>query len=224
MTTECVGSYPSCIDLSSHLVSITMKKIPGPLAQKRGRRRSFDRERALERAMEVFWRQGYETTSLNDLTTAMGINPPSLYAAFGDKEKLFLEAVGLYFNGIGSRNDLLEGAPSARAAIEALLLRTANGLPILGIGCMLVTSAVNCSAPMVQKALAKYRAKVEKAVITRFERGIREGDLPPHTDARGLAKYFETVIQGMSSQAMDGATRKNLLAVAENAMRAWPER
>jgi len=174
--------------------------------------------------MEVFWRKGYETTSLNDLITAMGINPPSLYAAFGDKEKLFLEAVGLYFAGMGSRDELLEGAPTARAAIKALLLRTANGLPPLGVGCMLVTSAVNCSAPKVQKTLAKYRAKVERAVITRFERGIREGDLPAHTDARGLAKYYETVIQGMSSQAMDGATCKNLLAVAELAMRAWPGR
>jgi len=89
---------------------------------------------------------------------------------------------------------------------------------------MLVTSAVNCSAPNVKRALAQYRAKVAKAVITRVERGIREGDLPPHTDARGLAKYFETVIQGMSSQAIDGTTRKDLLAVAENAMRAWPKR
>lgn len=200
-----------------------MKKLQGPRTATRGRPRSFDRERALQRAMEVFWRQGYETTSLNDLTATMGINPPSLYAAFGDKEKLFLEAVGVYFKGVGSRDELLERAPTARAAVEALLLRTADGLPPLGIGCMLVTSAVNCSAANVQKALAKYRARVEKAVITRFERGIREGDLPAHTDARGLAKYFETVLQGMSSQAMDGATRKHLQAVAEIAMRAWPE-
>ena len=201
-----------------------MKKLHGPRAATRGRPRSFDREGALQRVMEVFWRQGYETTSLNDLTAAMGINPPSLYAAFGDKEKLFLEAVGLYFKGVGSRDELLERAPTARAAIEALLLRTANGLPRIGVGCMLVTSAVNCSTPNVQKALAKYRANVEGAVFSRFQRGIHEGDLPAHTDTRALAKYFETVIQGMSSQAMDGATRKNLLAVAEMALRAWPER
>jgi TetR/AcrR family transcriptional regulator, copper-responsive repressor len=210
--------------LSSKLVSLTMKRTSGNRVATRGRPRSFDRERALQCAMEVFWRKGYETTSLNDLTAAMGINPPSLYAAFGDKEKLFLEAVDLYFTGEGARDELLARAPTARAAIEALLLRTAKGLPRLGVGCMLVTSAVNCSAPNVQKALAKYRAKVEKAVLSRFERGIREGDLPARTDARGLAKYFETVIQGMSSQAMDGATRKDLLAVVENAMHAWPDR
>ncbi|HWM41680.1 MAG TPA: TetR/AcrR family transcriptional regulator [Burkholderiales bacterium] len=190
----------------------------------RGRPRSFDRERALERAMKVFWRQGYEATSLSDLTAAMGVNPPSLYGAFGDKEKLFLEAVERYRAGVGSRDATLAEAPTARAAIEAALQRTARGLSGDGVGCMLVTSAVNCSVPRVKKALALHRAAVEAGMRKRIERGIRDGELPADTDAGGLAKFYETVTQGMSSQAMDGATRRSLLAVVATAMRAWPEK
>jgi AcrR family transcriptional regulator len=200
-----------------------MKRSAVPAASAtRGRPRSFDRDLALERAMEVFWRQGYEPTSMTDLTRAIGINPPSLYAAFGDKERLFLEAVERYHSGVGSREALLARAPTARTAVERLLRRTALGLSARRRGCMLVTSTMNCSAPRVQAALAAYRASVESSVRKRIERGVREGELPAGTDAAALAKFYETVVQGLSSQARDGATRRSLLAVVAAAMRAWP--
>ncbi len=172
--------------------------------------------------MELFWRQGFEATSLTDLTNAMGINPPSLYSAFGDKERLFLEAVKHYWTYLGCRDPVLDSAPTARAAIESLLQACAKFLTAHGSGCMVVTSAMNCSINRVQDALRVYRTEMETSVRKRIERGMTEGDLSPGTDAGALAKFYETVMQGMSSQAADGATRKNLLNVAAHAMRAWP--
>lgn len=172
--------------------------------------------------MEVFWKNGYETTSMAQLTAAMGINSPSLYAAFGDKESLFLEAVDRYFNGVGSREVLLDDAPTARDAVQALLERAADGLPRKRRGCMLVTSAMNSSSPRIRKALATYRARVEASVARRILRGVDVGELPAGTDAARLANFYETVIQGMSMQAMDGASKKSLMAVVANAMRLWP--
>jgi AcrR family transcriptional regulator len=204
-----------------------MKISSGKICRARGRPRSFDREEALERAMEVFWRQGYEATSIGDLTAAMGINPPSLYAAFGDKERLFLEAVERYECRPGFGASVLCEEPTARGAIERLLEESARELTRRGHprGCMVVTAATNCSigSAHLQAALAKRRAASEAYVKARIERGIRDGEVPPTTDAGALAKFYTTVIQGMTIQARDGATRKRLLAVGEAAMRAWPE-
>jgi len=200
-----------------------MKRTEKPAPPVRGRPRAFDRERALQRATDVFWRKGFEGASLSDLTSAMGINPPSLYAAFGDKETLYLEALDYYVNGAASRNALLDEAPTARAAVEALLLRGATALPEIGLGCMMVTSAVNASSPKVRKTLTSCRASAEATLRKRIERGIREGELPARTDAAGLAKFYETVSQGMSTQIADGATPKLLRAVVDTALRAWPE-
>jgi AcrR family transcriptional regulator len=194
-----------------------MKRTENPVPAVRGRPRAFDRERALQRATEVFWRKGYEGASLSDLTSAMGINPPSLYAAFGDKEALYLEALEYYVNGTACRR--------ARAAVEALLLRSATALPELGMGgCMMVTSAVNASSPKVRKTLTACRAGAEAGLRKRIERGIREGELPAGTDAAGLAKFYETVMQGMSTQIADGVSPKVLQTIVANAMRAWPEK
>jgi AcrR family transcriptional regulator len=200
-----------------------MKRTENPAPPVRGRPRAFDRERALQRATDVFWRKGFEGASLSDLTSAMGINPPSLYAAFGDKETLYLEALDYYVNGAASRNALLDEAPTARAAVEALLLRGATALPEIGLGCMMVTSAVNASSPKVRKTLTSCRASAEATLRKRIERGIREGELPARTDAAGLAKFYETVSQGMSTQIADGASPKMLKAIVATAMRAWPE-
>jgi AcrR family transcriptional regulator len=204
-----------------------MKKETARPAKTRGRPRSFDREVALERAMDVFWRQGYEATSLNDLTAAMGINPPSLYAAFGDKEHLFLEAVQRYENrGRGPASCVCDEAATAREAIERLLKQTANELakPSQPRGCMLVTAATNCSAASahIQEALAERRAEQKLRIKQRIAQGIADGELPRTTDAAALADFYITVLTGMSMQARDGATRKSLTATAEAAMRAWP--
>ena len=200
-----------------------MKMTENPGLAVRGRPRAFDRERALRKAMEVFWRKGYEMASLNDLTSAMSINPPSLYAAFGDKETLYLEALEYYVKGAACRKSVLDDAATAREAIEALLTRSATALPELGMGgCMLVTSAVNASSPKVRKTMAACRARAEAELRKRIERGIRDGDLPAGTDAASLAKFYETVIQGMSTQIADGASPKILKGIVANAMRAWP--
>lgn len=179
--------------------------------------------------MEVFWRQGYEATSLNDLTSAMGINPPSLYAAFGDKEHLFLEAVARYEDcRRGPARCVLEEETTARGAIERMLRETAAELskPSQPKGCMLITAATNCSASSahIQAALAGRRAEQKVRIRQRIAQGVAAGELPRGSDAGALADFYTTVLTGMSMQARDGATRKALLATAEAAMRAWPTR
>jgi len=193
----------------------------------RGRPLSFDRDAALENAMHVFWERGYEAASIADLTSAMGITPPSLYTAFGDKEKLFLEAIERYALGPGSAGPrALAEEPTARGAIERWLLEAADELtrPCHPKGCMVVMAATNCSvaAEHVQTALSKRRAAAIANVKSRIQQGIDRGELPPDTDAKALSNFYSTVYQGMSMQAKDGATRASLIATVDAAMRAWP--
>jgi AcrR family transcriptional regulator len=188
----------------------------------RGRPRSFDREAALERAMQVFWKQGYEATSLHDLTRAMGINPPSLYAAFGDKERLFMEAVGRYEQMRHGLAEMLEEGATAKAAVARVLTEAARELPGCG-GCMLVLSATACSESSVQSELAERRTDQKAVLKARIDRGIREGELPRGTESAALAEFYTTILQGMSIRARDGAGTRSLLAAAEAAMRAWPQ-
>ena len=195
----------------------------------RGRPLSFDRDAALESAMHVFWERGYEAASIADLTSAMGITPPSLYTAFGDKEQLFLEAIERYALGYGSAGAraLIE-EPTARGAIERWLLEAANELtqPCHPKGCMVVMAATNCSAAAerVQAALARRRAEAIANVGHRIQGAIDDGELPPETDAQDLANFYATVYQGMSMQAKDGATCEMLEATVRAAMRSWPGR
>jgi AcrR family transcriptional regulator len=193
----------------------------------RGRPLSFDRDAALETAMHVFWERGYEAASISDLTTAMGITPPSLYTAFGDKEQLFLEAIERYALGYGSISArALKEEPTARGAIERWLLEAAAELtqPCHPKGCMVVMAATNCSAAAerVQGALARRRAEAIANVTRRIQGAVDDGELPPDTDAADLANFYATVYQGMSMQAKDGATQEALLATVKAAMRAWP--
>ena len=194
-----------------------------PAAAPRGRPRSFDREAALERAMQVFWRKGYEATSVSDLTRAMDINPPSLYAAFGDKESLYFAALERYERG---RREALAAAlaqaPSARQAMEQLLLAAASELTDAECrGCMLSTA--QCGDARLQSKLAERRAVPKRLLKARFQRALAEGELPRGTDPGALADFYVTVFQGMAVQARDGAPRKSLLATAKAALRAWPK-
>jgi len=196
-------------------------------AKPRGRPLSFDRAAALEKAMNVFWERGYEAASIADLTAAMGITPPSLYGAFGDKERLFLEAVEFYASGPGGFGQrALEEEPTAHAAVERLLVEAAAELTrsCHPAGCLMVMATTNCSvaAGHIHAALAKRRALGVASMQARIQRGIDEGELPPETDAASLANFYATIYQGMSMQAKDGATRDSLLATADAAMRAWP--
>jgi AcrR family transcriptional regulator len=193
----------------------------------RGRPLSFDRDVALEQAMHVFWERGYEAASIADLTSAMGITPPSLYTAFGDKEKLFLEAIERYALGPGSAGPrALKEEPTARGAIERWLHEAAEELtrPCHPKGCMVVMATTNCSvaAEHVQTALAKRRAAAIASIRERIQDGVDGGELPPDTDAKALSNFYSTIYQGMSMQAKDGATRASLMATVEAAMRAWP--
>lgn len=177
--------------------------------------------------MQVFWRQGYESTSINDLTKAMDINPPSLYAAFGDKEQLFLAAVERYGCGAGQTTAaMLNEAATARGAVEQLLEKAAREFTNRSHppGCMMVTAAGSCTAASthMKTALADRRASSEVTLRARIKRGVTEGELPAGTDAGALARFYVTVLEGMSIEARDGASRKSLLATAAAAMRAWP--
>ncbi|QVQ24707.1 TetR/AcrR family transcriptional regulator [Achromobacter deleyi] len=192
----------------------------------RGRPRNFDRAQALQKAMEVFWSKGYEGASLTDLTVAMGINSPSLYGAFGSKEGLFREAVELYreTEGGSARRALL-AAPTARDAIQSMLLASAERFTAPGLppGCMIVLGApAGCvNHASVGNFLGDNRREMQSRILARLNSGASQGELPPGADLKGLAAFYTTVLHGMSIQARDGATRKTLQAVARQAMCAW---
>ena len=209
---------------------MTMKqqKTPPELASRRrpGRPLGFDRDAALHQAMLLFWRHGYEATSVNDLTAAMAITPPSLYTAFGDKKQLFLEAVQRYVSGPVTSDSIIDGAPTAREAAVALLQAAAIGFTgeSTPSGCLLASSAISCSpaAADVQKALSKIRLRIEKRLRIRIKQDNTTSGLSGKLDAATMAAYVMAVIQGMSTLARDGATRTKLLAVANAAMQSWP--
>lgn len=173
--------------------------------------------------MEVFWRKGFEATSLADLTAAMGINPPSLYAAFGDKERLFLEAAGHYEATRFALCPYTE-EPTARAAVERLLAHLADELPSdEHPGCLMVmTMAISGASQELKEALAKLRAGVRGRFRARIERGIREGDVPAGADAAALTDFYGAVISGMALQARAGAGRKAMRAAAAQALSLFP--
>jgi len=194
----------------------------------RGRPRAFDRDAALDAAMRLFWSRGYEATSIGDLSVAMGVNPPSLYAAFGDKKRLFIEAVDRYQARHGDFAVAAIGqAESARDAVEALLLAAARSLsdPECPRGCMVVLSAMNCAkdAEDIAAELRGRRRTSEQFVRCRIIRGAEAGELD-RADAKPLASFYAAVFQGMSIKARDGAPRAELEAIARQAMRAWPGR
>ncbi len=192
-----------------------------------GRPLSFDREQALARAMRQFWSTGYETTSVADLTAAMGITAPSLYTAFGDKESLFLECVKRYTNpGPKTATEFIAEATSARQAAQALLEFAADWFtqPDAPAGC-LVASAASSGSPSserVRRVLQEVRESTRLALQRRVELDMREGHLDEGTDARALAAMTVAVVQGMSTLARDGAEKAMLHAVAHTAMAAWP--
>jgi AcrR family transcriptional regulator len=192
----------------------------------RGRPRSFDRAAALRRAMEVFWAKGYEGASVSDLTAAMGINSPSLYAAFGSKEALFLEAIDLYTRSEGTDIwSTLEEAPTARRAIEGFLTETARAYSQTDRpqGCLIALGALHQDSTqgLICQDLRRRRAENQTALERRLERAVAEGELPAGFDCQAAATFFATVQHGMSIQARDGATHAALMATVAGAMAAW---
>ena len=191
-----------------------------------GRPLSFNRDAVLRQAMLTFWRHGYETTSVAELTAAMGVSAPSLYAAFGDKKQLFLEAMRLYAGDPADMERAIADAPTAHQAARDLM--TAAAATYTGDatprGCLLASATASGSAAAadVQDAVADVRRGIEVCLRVRIERDIKDGVLPPGTQAAPLAGLVLAVTQGMSVLARDGASRTSLLAVAEAALRAWP--
>ncbi|PYE90548.1 TetR/AcrR family transcriptional regulator [Phyllobacterium leguminum] len=191
----------------------------------RGRPRGFDRDAALERAMEVFEEKGYDGAAIADLTKAMGINSPSLYAAFGCKEALFREAVDLYTARGASLWEGIAHSPTAKAGVEYLLRSsalsyTSGNKPR---GCLVVLGILHedDDNSRSMRMLREHRLGNLCVLQARLERAVKEGELPERLDCGALASFYMTVQQGMSFQARDGATREVLLQVADSAMAAW---
>jgi AcrR family transcriptional regulator len=192
----------------------------------RGRPRTFDTDKALDAALLLFWRHGYEGTSLAALTKAMGINVPSLYAAFGNKETLFKKALNRYLQNPASYLPKALEQPTARRAVEKLFRGAIDMVmnPRHPDGCMLVQGALASgpAAASIRKELSLCRSAAETAVRRRFERAVAEGDLPANVNAAMLARYILTVLWGLSVQASGGATRAQLREVVRLALRSWP--
>ena len=202
------------------------KKIERPRPVAIGRPREFDLESALDRALLVFWRNGYEGASISDLTEAMGINPPSLYAAFGNKEGLFRKVVDRYVERHACFWEVARAAPTARAMVEHLLRASADFVTDESNpkGCLFVRGPMACSeaANKIRDELVTRRATGEAMLRERLERAISEGEIPPELDPADYARYIMTVLEGMSVQAAGGASRADLHKVAEMTLRTWP--
>lgn len=195
-------------------------------ARARGRPRAFDREAALAQAMRLFWQKGFDATSIADLTAAMGIASPSLYAAFGSKEALYAEALEHYTATFAWGWKSFHEAPTARDAVQAWLMDSAafltGGVLDVPLGCMVTLSGAGAAGHPELCALTRTMRSAARPVIrARLERGVADGEIPASADLDALARLVQMIQNGMSFQARDGATRAELEAVAEIAMRGW---
>lgn len=199
----------------------TEKKVPG-------RPRAFDRRKAVELAVNLFWRHGYDGTSTAMLTSAMGISPPSLYAAFGSKEKLYGEVLASYANTYGVfMESAFAAAKTARDAIEKMLLNAAVQFADSKHvhGCLISTSSLQHAPenPQIAAEVSGYRLAARDAIRARIEMGRKSGELPKTTDTLAMASFYAALIQGMAIQASDGASAELLKKVARLGMQSWPK-
>jgi len=191
----------------------------------RGRPRTFDVDKALDKALKVFWRKGYEEASMPDLTRAMGINRPSLYSAFGNKQSLFCKALQRYNEQQEAKLAQALAATTAREVVRRILRdvidrQTCPGNPR---GCLHVRGSLSCgSSPVIRKSLTASRVALEGAIADRLQRAVEEGDLPTDASPRDLTRYLLTVIQGLSIQSASGASREQLLGIADTALAVFP--
>jgi len=189
----------------------------------RGRPRGFDADSALDRAVEVFWRRGYEGASLGELTAAMGINRPSLYAAYGNKEELFRRALARYAEADMAYARRAMEEPTAYAVIESFLRANADSItrPDRPAGCLSIQGGLAVGSEIAE-SLAASRLAGEQALAERLTRAVDEGDLPPGTDAGALARYVMSVSEGNAVHAAAGVDRASLHATVDIALRAIP--
>jgi AcrR family transcriptional regulator len=192
----------------------------------RGRPTNFNHEEALDKALKVFWSRGYEGASMTELTEALGINKPSIYAAFGNKEELFRKALARYVTGPAAFVGEAMKEPTALQAVEKFLMQAVDFFCDKSTpnGCMIVQGALTCGqgSSKIQQELVVYRNSIETTLIKRFELAKTQGDLPSNVNTKHLAKYIATIHQGMSVQATSGATREELIAIVEIALKNLP--
>jgi AcrR family transcriptional regulator len=197
------------------------------LRRARGRPKSFDRSVALQQAMKLFWERGYEGTSFDDLTAAMGISASSFYNSFGSKERLYQEAAKTYMAAAGQWFiGELDADTDTKTALHRLLTAAAyeftrNDLPsgcMISLACTQVPPALTC----LRDTMAAHRRTAQSAMAARIQRGIDEGDVPQDTDVEALAAFYSTLSRGLAVQARDGATREQLREIVDLGMRAWP--
>jgi AcrR family transcriptional regulator len=192
----------------------------------RGRPRTFDRQQALQRAVEVFLARGYDGATLEELQAAMGgIAAPSFYAAFGSKDDLFREAVELYAATVGDRPRQALSRAKVRDAVEGMLREAAAMFsdPRGAGGCMVILAALNSTRANkdAYDLLHHMRQQLPTVIQQRLEQGIAEGELPAAIDAAGVASFYTTVLHGLAVRARDGASRTALDAAVDGAMAAW---
>lgn len=198
-------------------------------ARKRGRPRILDRDTGLEVAARLFWQHGYEGTSIAELTRAMGITPPSLYATFGSKEELYRQALDHNIKQESKlRSEALQGEMSAYDALSFYLYDVAQGVsdPSKPRGCIISTAVLQHAEEneSVAREVAARRDMSIQCIKKRFDRAIDEEELPAGTDTEALARFYSAVVQGMSAQACDGACTETLKRMVDIALAAWPGR
>ncbi|KAF0200105.1 MAG: TetR family transcriptional [Gallionellaceae bacterium] len=200
------------------------------MTHERGRPRNFDPDTALDRALEVFWRHGFQAASLTELTAVMGLSKPSLYAAFGDKEALYLKALERYVAlQVAQHIAIFDTEPDARHALEKFLRTMAAMLtdPALPCGCLIVNGMADCgmpsTPPAIELALHKAVQGSEARLHRQFIRAQRDAQLAPDISAGDLAAFFTSLLAGLGILAKSGAKRAKLNAVINAAMRSWPE-
>jgi AcrR family transcriptional regulator len=191
-----------------------------------GRPRKFDKDAALQKALELFRRKGYEATSMTDITEALGINRPSVYAAFGNKETLFSQVLAKYVEGPTAYLDEVLSENTSREVVREFLIQSVDLLTSLekSTGCLAVLSSVSSELERVgiQQKIIDSLNGYEQKLAQRFNRAIEEGDLLKGTNSRFLSKYVTTVHKGLSVQASNGASKEELYGVVEVLLQNWP--
>jgi len=193
----------------------------------RGRPRTFDRQAAVNSAMELFISRGYDGVSLEDLQKAMGsISPPSFYAAFGSKDALFREVVTLYRQAMGEGVMRHLAASPVRAGVEGMMRATVDLFLSneRAPGCLIVLGAVNSTRTSkdAHQLLSEARTEGNQMLRQRLRRAVDEGDLPKGLPLDRIAGFYTTFIQGLAVRARDGATRAEMMSWVDGAMAAWP--
>jgi AcrR family transcriptional regulator len=207
---------------------IDRKYMTTEIKKMRGRPRVFDMEEALDKALQIFWKRGYEGASIAELTETLGINKPSLYAAFGNKEELFKKSLSRYVAGPVAFIQEVVTQPTAFDVAQSFLTKAVEFFTDTKHpkGCLIVQAALSDSVDsiLVKDLLIKYRYSYEHQLAKRFEKAKEEGDLPNDANAETLAKFLSTLHQGMSVQVTSGASKGELIEIVEFALKDWPRK